>query len=74
MLLASATIQTPSTHDKEVTTQTRKYPRTLVEAFGPYASGPITEDEPMHKHDRIVLVASLLVAVSLFGIVVAGWL
>jgi hypothetical protein len=54
--------------------QTRKYPRALNEAFGPYASGPITEDEPMHKHDRIVLVASLLVAVSLFGIVVAGWL
>lgn len=48
--------------------------RTLQSAFGPYASGPITEDEPMHKHDRIVLVASLLVAVSLFSIVVAGWL
>lgn len=55
--------------------QTRKYPRTLNEAFGPYASGPVhPKPEPIHKHDRIVLVASLLVAVSFFGMVVAGWL
>lgn len=54
--------------------QTRKYPRTLNEAFGPYASGPISEPQPVHKHDRIVLVASVLVALSLFGMVVAGWL
>ncbi len=55
--------------------QTRKYPRTLVEAFGPYASGPVhPKPEPMHKHDRIVLVASTMAALSLFGLVVAGWL
>lgn len=55
--------------------QTRKYPRTLVEAFGPYADGPVhPKPEPMHKHDRIVLVASTMAALSLFGLVVAGWL
>ena len=60
---------------KDSVMQTRKYPRTLNEAFGPYASGPVHDpDEPMHTSDRIVLVASALVALSLFGMVVAGWL
>lgn len=55
--------------------QTRKYPRTLNEAFGPYASGPVhPKPEPMHPSDRIVLVASLMVGLSFFGMVVAGWL
>ena len=60
---------------KDSVMQTRKYPRTLVEAFGPYASGPVhAKPEPIHQHDRIVLVASTLAALSLFGMVVAGWL
>jgi hypothetical protein len=38
---------------------TRKYPRTLVDAFGPYTSNTLhVKPEPMHKHDRIVLIGS----------------
>ena len=48
-----------------------RYPRTLEEAFGPYARGGfVSEPDPMTKEDRIiagiaavVLVVALLVAV-----------
>lgn len=53
---------------------TRRYPRTLEQAFGPYARGPIEEpSQPMHKTDRIVLVASALAVVALVGMMIAGW-
>lgn len=40
----------------------RKHPRSLVEAFGPYANqGGISEPyEPMPKADKIVLIASAI--------------
>ena len=52
-------------------TQGLRYPRTLEEAFGPYARGGlVSEPDPMTKEDRIiagvavvVLVVALLVAV-----------
>jgi hypothetical protein len=48
---------------------TRRYPRTLEEAFGPYQRGTIHEPYPeMHKHDRIVVWASAVALVSLVGI------
>lgn len=48
-----------------------RYPRTLEEAFGPYARGGlVSEPDPMTKEDRViagvaavVLVVALLVAV-----------
>ena len=52
-------------------TQGLRYPRTLEEAFGPYARGGlVSEPDPMTKEDRViagiavvVLVVALLVAV-----------
>jgi len=51
---------------------TRKHPRTLTEAFGPYAGRSIHEPvDPMDRADKIVIAGSLvalvaLIAVSLF--------
>jgi hypothetical protein len=55
--------------------QTRKYPRILEQAFGPYARGPITEkEEPMHTPDKIVLVSSCIAGVCLIGFMVFNWI
>lgn len=55
--------------------QTRKFPRTMNEAFGPYASGPISEpDESMPVADKIVVAFSIAVAVVIVAMAVAGWL
>ena len=54
---------------------TRKHPRTLEEAFGPYARGPI--EKPLSqrdRQDRIVVIASAIAAVALLVMAVAGWL
>lgn len=54
---------------------TRKYPRTLEEAFGPYARGPIQEHyDPMPKADRIVLAISCAAALALVVMIMVGWL
>jgi len=41
---------------------TRRHPRTMNEAFGPYAR---LDDAPppMHQHDRIVVNASIIAAI-----------
>lgn len=55
--------------------QTRKFPRTMNEAFGPYASGPIHDpDESMPVADKIVLAFSVAAAVAIVVIAFAGWL
>lgn len=46
-----------------MTTNTRRYPRTLEQAFGPHTSRHI--DTPMDKPDRIVVWASLAACVAL---------
>ena len=52
---------------------TRKHPRTLVEAFGPYASGPIHEPQrPMHRSDRIALRAALAALAALISLAAMG--
>lgn len=52
---------------------TRRYPRTLCEAFGPYASGPvlpIPEPEPLgHK---VAKWLSAVVGVVLVGLIAMG--
>lgn len=54
---------------------TRKYPRTLQEAFGPYTSQRIDDQPaPMAKADKIVLVASILALVAVICMAAAGWL
>jgi hypothetical protein len=59
-----------------MTDTTRRYARTLQQAFGLYAHGSQlqTEYDPMPKPDRIVLVASILAGLVLVGMVLAGWL
>lgn len=55
--------------------QTRKFPRTMNEAFGPYSSGPISEpDERMPVADKLVLAFSIAVATVIVVMAVAGWL
>ena len=43
---------------------TRRYPRSLEEAFGPYKRGNLYEPQTMHKHDRIITWASAVALVS----------
>lgn len=51
----------------------RRYPRTMEEAFGPYARGSISEPyTPMHKADKIVLTASIIVGIGLLVAIVKG--
>lgn len=52
---------------------TRRYPRTLEQAFGPYTSRDFKQD-PMPRADKIVLVFSILAAVALICLVALGWL
>lgn len=53
---------------------TRTYPRTLEQAFGPYARGPVySKPEPMSAADRVVLFASAVAVVTLLGFMVVGW-
>lgn len=55
---------------------TRRHPRTLVEAFGPYANDGqfIEPQDPMPAADRIVVIACMagFAAVGVFALV--GWL
>jgi hypothetical protein len=63
------------THNPEDEMNTRRYPRTMNEAFGPYANGPIQErDSELDALDFMVLVvsAAVLLVVCVMGII--GWL
>ena len=52
---------------------TRKYPRTLKQAFGPYARGPIHEpEERMPAADRIVVIACCIVGIALVALIAFG--
>lgn len=44
---------------------TRRYPRTLHEAFGPYTSRDFVEQDPMPAADRIAMTACAIGAVAL---------
>ena len=49
---------------------TRKYPRTMNEAFGPYAGDLYVKPEPMHKNDIIVLAGSVVAGLVLVVVMV----
>lgn len=51
---------------------TRKFPRTMTEAFGPYTSQIITEpiQPPMDPMDKVVLAVCAACAVFVFVLVV----
>tara|TARA_R110000822_G_scaffold19664_3_gene63965 strand:+ start:573 stop:761 length:189 start_codon:yes stop_codon:yes gene_type:complete len=54
--------------------RTGRYPRTMEEAFGPYASGGITEKvTPMDKWDRIILSVCLIILTAFIAMVLLGW-
>lgn len=54
---------------------TRKYPRTLEEAFGPYARNTLaTEPAPVHRNDQIVLAACILAIIAVICLASLGWL
>lgn len=54
---------------------TRKYSRTMEEAFGPgHRGGIYSEPEPMHPTDRIVLRFAAAALLGLLAIIVLGWL
>ena len=55
--------------------QTRKYPRTLEQAFGPYTSQRIySEDDPMPAADRTVIATCCIGALALIVMAALGWL
>lgn len=49
--------------------QTRKYPRTLQEAFGPHTSREIYTEDRNRKADRITCVGCLFAIAALAAIV-----
>ena len=53
---------------------TRRYPRTLEQAFGPYARGPVHErPAPMPAGEKVALVASILGLIALICFAAVGW-
>jgi hypothetical protein len=60
----------PHNFNEEIKMQTTKrYPRTLEEAFGPYARGPICE--PYTEMDMVDKIISGICGVVLFGLLLA---
>lgn len=55
---------------------TRRYPRTLEEAFGPYQRGPVNEQDtpPMDRSDKLVITVCTLICAAILGMMFAGWL
>ena len=55
---------------------TKRYPRTLEEAFGPYCRGPISEPkgERMDPRDKPVIWACAVVAVALLAMAALSWI
>lgn len=53
--------------------QTRKRPRTLKEAFGPYTSSEFVEPKrAMDWQDRVVGIASIIMGIALVVILLCG--
>lgn len=51
----------------------RKYPRTLHEAFGPYAQlAPVEDNDPPPIDDVVVVVVSVITVVALVVFLVCG--
>lgn len=52
---------------------TRRYPRTLEEAFGPYQRHGLEKQfDPMPTADKIVVIGSLIAGFALLGLILAG--
>lgn len=58
-------------------TTTRKYPRTLEEAFGPYQRGPVEpmqDRQPADPADKLVITVCTLISFVMFVMMLANWL
>ena len=52
-------------HQKEkVNDTTKRFPRTIVEAFGTDADAGLRVSDKMHHRDKIVIVASIFSAIA----------
>lgn len=52
---------------------TKRHPRTLEEAFGPYARGAISEPyTPMDREDKIVIGGCAIVGIAFLVLLFAG--
>jgi hypothetical protein len=52
---------------------TRKHPRTMAEAFGPYTSHHISTPNENRRKDRIAVAGSVVAAIFLVAGMLAGW-
>jgi hypothetical protein len=52
--------------------QTRKYPRTMQEAFGPYTSRDLHEKPQRVEPARLALGAAYVLAVVVLSLILAG--
>ena len=64
---------------REEAMNTRRYPRTCDEAFGPYNRSSQCEIEPMrdphmHQADRVVVAASFIAGLALVAIIATDYL
>jgi hypothetical protein len=53
-----------------------RYPRTLQEAFGPYANGSqlFERSEPVHRSDNIIVAVGVVALVAVGIMAAVGWL
>lgn len=52
----------------------RRYPRTLQEAFGPYAHNHISEkDGPLDKEEVLIIIGCGLILAAMAVILVLAW-
>lgn len=60
----------------DLTATTRRYPRTLAEAFGPqhHLAPLVVDQDPMPVADRIVVAACVVGAIALAFAGLMGWL
>jgi hypothetical protein len=54
--------------------QTRKYPRTLQEAFGPHTSREVLDKTDYDPADLIVMAGCLAVVLVAVVFVIVGWI
>ena len=71
--MKSTTTITTTTSETDMET-TRKYPRTLEQAFGLYTSADFDHQDPMPAADRVVIATCCIGAIILIVMAALGWL
>jgi hypothetical protein len=66
-------IHPSTTQQEQQMDTTKKYARTLEEAFGPYARGQILEEyAPMAPIDRVILILSAVIITGVIAAICMG--